>query len=55
MRERFRECDLYFSDAVDDLRDYLPANVLGVPTEREKRCDRWKLFRVSFILFVLYF
>lgn len=35
MRERFRECDLYFTDAVDDTQKYLPENVLGVPTERE--------------------
>ena len=35
MRERFRECDAYFTDALDDANKYLDDNVLGVPTERE--------------------
>ena len=36
MRARFRECDAYFTDALDDANAYLPENVLGVPTERER-------------------
>ena len=35
MRERFRECDAYFADTVDDVEEYLLDNTLGVPTERE--------------------
>lgn len=35
MRERFRECETYFADTLQSMDDYLPENVLGVPTERE--------------------
>jgi len=35
MRERFRECDAYFVDTVEDVEEYLLDNTLGVPTERE--------------------
>jgi hypothetical protein len=35
MRLRFRECDLYFTDTVESITEYIPENVLGVPTERE--------------------
>ena len=37
MRARFRECDVYFTDALgDNVTAYLPENVLGVSTERER-------------------
>lgn len=35
MRERFREASLYFEDQVQDVKEYYPENVIGVPTERE--------------------
>jgi tRNA (guanine-N7-)-methyltransferase len=36
MRQRFRESALYFADSLEDAFDeYLPENILGVPTERE--------------------
>jgi len=36
MRERFRDCEMYFADTLESMEDYLPENVLGVPTEREE-------------------
>jgi hypothetical protein len=35
MRERFREASIYFEDQVEDVHEYYPDNVIGVPTERE--------------------
>lgn len=35
MRLRFRECETYFTDSETDAEEYLPENVIGVPTERE--------------------
>ena len=35
MRERFREFPQYFADSLESTDEYLPENILGVPTERE--------------------
>jgi len=35
MRCEFRNCSQYFVDSVQDETEYLPNNILGVPTERE--------------------
>ena len=35
MRERFREAPEYFQDQIDDLEEYHPENMIGIPTERE--------------------
>mmetsp|Transcript_7433 Transcript_7433/g.18220 ORF Transcript_7433/g.18220 Transcript_7433/m.18220 type:complete len:340 (-) Transcript_7433:253-1272(-) len=35
MRLQFREQFVYFEDSLDSVEKYIPANILGVPTERE--------------------
>lgn len=35
MRERFREAPTFFQDQVDDVEEYYPENIIGIPTERE--------------------
>ena len=35
MRERFRENPMYFQDSINDVAEYVPDNILNVPTERE--------------------
>jgi len=35
MRERFREAPTKFQDQVDDIEEYYPENIIGIPTERE--------------------
>jgi len=35
MRERFRSESRYFQDQIDNVTEYYPDNILGIPTERE--------------------